>query len=143
MADKRAATYNMTVKEMPEEERPRERMAHAGPQALSTTELLAIILRVGVGGENVVTMASRLLRDYKGLLAFHGLTSSSWPPSAAWACQDCANPCGAGVGRRLMVESPEALADTRAKRRCANPDAHPEHKEQEQFAILYWTRATV
>jgi len=59
-------TY-ITVKEMPPEERPRERLMRAGPQALSTAELLAIILRVGVGGENVLTLAQRLLASFEGL----------------------------------------------------------------------------
>ena len=40
-------TY-ITVKDMPEGERPRERLERAGPQALSTAELLAIILRTGM-----------------------------------------------------------------------------------------------
>jgi hypothetical protein len=45
--EKQTTSY-FTVKEMPEDERPRERMAHVGPQALSTPELLAIILRTGM-----------------------------------------------------------------------------------------------
>ena len=57
----------ITVKEMPESERPRERLARVGPQALSTAELLAIILRTGMGGENVLTMARRILTTYHGL----------------------------------------------------------------------------
>ena len=39
--------YHPTIKELPDTERPRERMAHYGPAALSTVELLAIILRTG------------------------------------------------------------------------------------------------
>ena len=59
-------TY-LTVKEMPQDERPRERMERVGPQALSTAELLALILRTGVKDENVLTMATRLLVQYNGL----------------------------------------------------------------------------
>ena len=39
--------YNPTIKELPSEERPRERLEHYGAAALSTAELLAIILRTG------------------------------------------------------------------------------------------------
>ena len=46
------ATYRIT--DLDEEERPRERLARLGPQVLSNAELLAILLRVGVPGENAV-----------------------------------------------------------------------------------------
>ncbi len=52
-------------------ERPRDRLAHLGPQALSTAELLAILLRVGTRGENAVQMGSRLLRAFDGLGGLH------------------------------------------------------------------------
>src|SRR5215472_15407037 len=60
-------TYHTTVREMPLDERPRERLAQYGPSALQTTELLAIILRVGTRQENVVELSARLLREYGGL----------------------------------------------------------------------------
>ena len=53
--------YYPTIKELPEGERPRERLEHYGPAALSTAELLAIILRVGTKDENVIRLAQRLL----------------------------------------------------------------------------------
>ncbi len=59
--------YHATVREMPSHERPRERLQHFGPQALSTTELLAIILRTGTKGDNVLDLANRLLAKYGGL----------------------------------------------------------------------------
>ena len=60
-------TYAPTIKDMPQGERPRERLQHYGAQALSTAELLAIILRTGVDGENVVRLAERLLAQFDGL----------------------------------------------------------------------------
>lgn len=59
--------YSVTIKEMPKSERPRERLQRYGAQALSTAELLAIILRTGVDGENVVRLAERLLVQFDGL----------------------------------------------------------------------------
>ena len=53
--------YRPTIHDLPQGERPRERLEHYGAGALNTTELLAIILRVGTGGENVVRVAERLL----------------------------------------------------------------------------------
>jgi len=52
-------------------ERPRERLRHWGERLLSTPELLAILLRVGVPGENAVEMGQRLLKQYKSLDGLH------------------------------------------------------------------------
>ena len=57
----------ITVRDMPTDERPRERLERYGAATLQTSELLAIILRVGTPGENVIELASRLLRSYGGL----------------------------------------------------------------------------
>lgn len=46
---------------------PRERLRHLGPAALKTEELIAIILRTGTRGENVLHLAERLLRECGGL----------------------------------------------------------------------------
>ena len=59
--------YTPTIQELPETLRPRERMSHAGAGALSTAELLALILRVGGRGENAIRMAERLLTHFGGL----------------------------------------------------------------------------
>jgi DNA repair protein RadC len=59
--------YHATVRELPSNERPRERLQHFGPQALSTAELLAIILRVGTRGDNALELANKLLSKYGGL----------------------------------------------------------------------------
>ncbi len=59
--------YHATVRELPSGEHPRERLRHFGPQALSTAELLAIVLRTGTRGDNALEMASKLLTKYGGL----------------------------------------------------------------------------
>ncbi len=55
-------------------ERPRERLEKHGPGNLSVAELLAILLRVGVEGENAVQMAHRLLNEFGGLTGLHRAT---------------------------------------------------------------------
>src|SRR5438270_9336017 len=55
--------YHATVRELPSHERPRERLQHFGPQALSLAELLAIILRIGSRGDNALELANRLQND--------------------------------------------------------------------------------
>jgi DNA repair protein RadC len=59
--------YHATVRDLPSDERPRERLQHYGPQALSNAELLAIILRTGTTRDNVLELAGKLLAKYSGL----------------------------------------------------------------------------
>ena len=59
--------YHPTIHDMPTDERPRERLKHYGPKALSTAELLAIILRTGTSRDNVIELAGKLLAKYGGL----------------------------------------------------------------------------
>jgi len=62
---------NYRITDMSAPERPRERLRRLGAQALSTPELLAILLRVGVEGENAVQVGGRLLTRFKGLYGLH------------------------------------------------------------------------
>ncbi|HZU75305.1 MAG TPA: DNA repair protein RadC [Dehalococcoidia bacterium] len=56
------------MRQLPAGERPRERLRAYGESALSDAELLAIILRVGIVGENVRDVAQRLLSEHGGLV---------------------------------------------------------------------------
>ena len=60
---------DMRLKEMCADEMPRERMLAKGAMALSNVELLAILLRTGRGGQNVIDMARELLQSGDGSLA--------------------------------------------------------------------------
>jgi DNA repair protein RadC len=62
-------TYRIT--DFVESERPRERLARLGPRSLSNAELLAILLRTGVTGENAVQVAQRLLESFGGVTGLH------------------------------------------------------------------------
>ncbi|MCI0783820.1 MAG: DNA repair protein RadC [Chloroflexi bacterium] len=52
---------------MPADERPRERLRMRGPESLTNAELVAILLRTGTNGENVVAVAQRILAKFGGL----------------------------------------------------------------------------
>ena len=62
------------ITDFAEAERPRERLARLGPKSLSNAELLAILLRVGVRGENAVQVAQRLLNTFDGVTGLHKAT---------------------------------------------------------------------
>lgn len=59
--------HGLVIRDLPASERPRERLEQYGPEALSTAELLAIVLRVGSRGESAVRLAERLLSQFGGL----------------------------------------------------------------------------
>jgi DNA repair protein RadC len=63
------------IKELPQEERPREKMLTKGAQALSNADLLAILLRTGTKNDSVLRVAERLLKKYEdmGIAALSGL----------------------------------------------------------------------
>ena len=60
---------NNSLKNWPEMERPREKLLNLGSSSLSDAELLAIFLRTGVKGSNVVDLARQLLRSFGSLSA--------------------------------------------------------------------------
>lgn len=57
----------MSIAQWPEAERPREKLLHRGPAALSDAELLAIFLRTGCAGKSAVDLARELLTEFGGL----------------------------------------------------------------------------
>ena len=66
----------MSIKDLPADARPREKLLARGPQALSDIELLAILLRTGMAGKNVFQLSEELLASggIAGLL--HATTAS-------------------------------------------------------------------
>jgi len=60
--------YNLTIKEMPENERPREKLMRYGSHTLSNSELLAILLRTGSKEQSALELANIVLsHDKKGI----------------------------------------------------------------------------
>jgi DNA repair protein RadC len=96
------------ITDLHESERPRERLQGLGPQALSNAELIAILLRVGVPGENAVQVGQRLLQKFGGIGGIHRTPFneliSQHGIGEAKAAQIKA---AIELGRRLTLESPE------------------------------------
>ena len=59
--------YQPMIRDLPQEERPRERLKEFGSKTLSNIELIAILLRTGMKGENVLSLSSRVLARFDGL----------------------------------------------------------------------------
>jgi DNA repair protein RadC len=96
------------ITDLHESDRPRERLAAQGPQALSNAELIAILVRVGVKGENAVSVGQRLLNKFGGLNGLHRAQFAELKNQHGIGEAKAAQIKAAiELGRRLTLESPE------------------------------------
>jgi DNA repair protein RadC len=108
MSENFPADYSPMIRDLTVGDRPRERLMQVGERALSTAELLAITIRTGVGGENVVRLSERLLVHFGGLpgLARASLTElqavNGIGPAKAIEIKAALE-----LGRRLLASAPE------------------------------------
>ncbi|HMT21783.1 MAG TPA: DNA repair protein RadC [Promineifilum sp.] len=96
------------IRDLAEQDRPRERLIKVGAEVLSTAELLAIVLRNGPRGESVLRLAERLLVEFDNLpglsratitelMAVHGVGDAKAAEIKA----------ALEIGRRLVASAPE------------------------------------
>jgi len=106
--DKSTQSEHPAIRDFPVAERPRERLANYGANQISNAELLAILLRTGLEGENVLSMAGRLLAEFGGLSGLSRITFDEICQlhgiSKAKASQILA---GIELGRRVASLDPE------------------------------------
>lgn len=57
----------VTIKDVPKEDRPRERLLKLGPAHLSNQEILSVLIGTGTREESVMSVANRLLMHFEGL----------------------------------------------------------------------------
>ncbi|RMG95216.1 MAG: JAB domain-containing protein [Chloroflexi bacterium] len=100
--------YTPLIRDLPQHERPRERLMHLGEKAISTAELLAIILRTGTGGESVIRLAERVLYTFGDL---SGLAQASIAElthvKGIGAAKAIEIKAALELGRRLVTTSPQ------------------------------------
>lgn len=109
------STYSPTLRELPADLRPRERMLMSGPAALGNPELLAIILGSGTVGQNAIRLAENLLIRFGGL---PGIAQANYEelcsvpgigPAKATQLKSALE-----VGRRLLLSLPQDRLQIRA-----------------------------
>jgi DNA repair protein RadC len=106
MVEATKPVYRITDLEVTD--RPRERLRQQGPRALSNPELLAILLRVGVPGENAVQLGQRLLGEFHGLRGLHRVPFDELCAQRGIGEAKAAQIKAAiELGRRLREEAPE------------------------------------
>ena len=91
---------SFTIHDLPISERPRERLQKLGVEALSTQEILALILGRGVAGESVMVTAQRLLSQFGNL---KGIASAS--------VEELSQVKGIGVAKSSQIKAAFELAN--------------------------------
>jgi DNA repair protein RadC len=127
------------IKEIPPEERPRERCLHLGPGSLATTELLAILLRTGPRGSTALDLASRLLSRHGSLRAISALEPNELAAAEGLGPARAAQVSAAlELARRFAeeeVRSAEVLAGAEEAYRFLKPRLRD--LPQEVFAVIF------
>ena len=85
---------SFTIRDLPASERPRERLLNLGTEALSSQEILALILGRGIAGESVIVTAQRLLSEFGNL---KGISSAS--------IEDLSDVRGIGTAKAAQIKA--------------------------------------
>lgn len=121
MNSETSSRYHLTIHDFPLAERPRERLQYYGASALSNVELIAILLRVGTPGENVLTLSTRLLRDFGGLAGLAKVNFGDLAKVKGIGAAKTAQLMAAlELGRRLLLTSPDSRPQITSPTDAAN-----------------------
>jgi DNA repair protein RadC len=112
----------LLIKDLPDEERPRERLAQFGADALRTTELIAILLRTGTKGVSAIHVAEQLINRFPSL-----------DQLARASLEDLAKTKGIGRDKAIALKSAFTLAQRMARELRAEA---PELETPDQIATL-------
>jgi DNA repair protein RadC len=96
----------LKIREMPQDERPREKLAAHGAAALTDAELIAILLRTGIPGANAIELARKLLQDYGSLSGLSRCSVHELAPLPGIGLAKATQLVAAfGLGQRLARET--------------------------------------
>jgi DNA repair protein RadC len=129
----------MSLKDLPQEARPREKLLARGPGALSDAELLALLLRTGTAGKSVLHLAQELSDQFGGiagllnapsqdLLAIKGLGPAKQAELQA-VLELARRALAQTLRERTALDSPQAVKDY--------VQLHIGRRAHEVFAVLF------
>lgn len=127
----------ITIRELPENLRPRERLRMLGPEALTDQELLAILLGTGSQAESALDLARRILAEY-------GVGRSLAEASVEELCRipgvglakAAQVQAAVELGRRLSGTLPDRITLARPEVVAAFLRSQMAHLDREQFRVL-------
>jgi DNA repair protein RadC len=108
------------IKDLPKNERPRERLAELGTKALRDAELIAILLRTGMKGQSAIQIAEQLLQKFKSLDSLSRASLEELRVKGVGRDKAIALKAAFTLARRLvqelqgespLLDSPERIAD--------------------------------
>ena len=131
------ADNTISIHDMPQSERPRERLVSLGAASLSSAELLAIIVRTGTAQENVLRLCERILANFDGLQGLaqatmadlqqiHGLGEAKTAQIVAVL----------ELGRRLMAYTPNERPMINSAADAARLLVDMGHLQQEHVRVM-------
>lgn len=126
-----------TIKDLPEFERPREKLAKKGARSLKKEELLAILLRTGLKGKNALEIANDILVKYgdkKLLDASYEELRNMRGVGPTKAVQILA---AIELGSRLFKEKSEKEVYINSPEDTAKELSHIKENKKENFVVLY------
>ena len=100
---------SLKIHEMPEQDRPREKLNRLGASALTDSELIAILLRTGIPGTNAVELAREMLRRHETLGAL-----------ARCSVRELAKIKGIGLAKATQLAAAFGLGERLAREKMAN-----------------------
>jgi DNA repair protein RadC len=130
----------MTLLDLPADSRPREKLLARGAAALSDTELLALLLRTGLAGKGVMTLAQELVETFGGLAGLlhtdaralgriKGLGGPAKRSQLVAVLELARRAMAEQLRARQVLDTPEALAHYL--------QLHLAHRGHEVFAVLF------
>ncbi len=129
----------LKIREMPQDDRPREKLIARGAASLTDAELIAILLRTGLPGANAVQVAAKLLAQYKSLNGLSRCTVDEISEIPGIGPAKAVQLVAAfGLGQRLAretlarekIDSPQLVYDLLA------PEMRVLHKESLRVILL-------
>lgn len=130
------------MQDLPKEERPRERFLEHGAETLSSTELLALILRTGSQEHSALTLAKMILQETNGLERLNDVSANELMTLPGIGVSKSVQLLASvELGRRVALATPHHGNEKPA---LTNPDAVFElmgmkmkHLKQEHFVVLF------
>lgn len=130
-------TYQTTIRDMPADERPRERLVRYGSEALSAPELLAIILRVGSSRGSAISLANQLLSHFGSLKGVAKATVAELSALPGVGVAKAAQIKAAfELGRRLATTTDERVAVDRPELAANLVMEEMRYHDKEHFKVL-------
>jgi DNA repair protein RadC len=102
--------YRLSIRDLPEEEKPREKLKKYGPASLKNYELMAVILGKGTRREGILELSKRIMSQYGDQAVFsQGDVDTLEKVLSLSPVQACQVVATFELGKRLFMKPPEVF----------------------------------